>query len=192
MRVELKTIQRALGITTVFVTHDQEEALAISDRVVVMNRGRIEQEGTPESVYRRPESRFVADFLGRPNVLAAEVVEARETSALVRLSNGALLTVPLAPQMSAGSRIEVIIRADRVTLDPASGPRRSNTIPGRVASVSFLGAVASYVIEADGLSLRAVAPLNGHMLALGTSLQARVAAEDCAIFDAHGARIAGA
>ena len=192
MRVELKTIQRALGITTVFVTHDQEEALAISDRVVVMNRGRIEQEGTPESVYRRPESRFVADFLGRPNILAAEVLEARETSALVRLSNGALLTVPLAPPMSAGSRIEVIIRADRVTLEAASGPRRSNAIPGRVSSVSFLGAAASYVIEADGLSLRAVAPFDGHMLPVGSSVQAHLAAGDCAIFDTDGARIAGA
>jgi ABC-type Fe3+/spermidine/putrescine transport system ATPase subunit len=194
MRVELKTIQRGLGITTVFVTHDQEEALAISDRVVVMNRGRIEQAGTPESVYRRPESRFVADFLGRPNVFSAQVIEARENTALVRLQNSALLTVPRAPSMIAGSLVDVVVRADRVALVPAAGPRRPNAIPGRVASVSFLGAAASYVIEAEaeGLSLRAVVPLDGHMHTLGTALQACVATEDCAIFDAHGARIAGA
>ena len=192
MRVELKTIQRGLGITTVFVTHDQEEALAISDRVVVMNRGRIEQAGTPESVFRRPESRFVADFLGRPNVFSAQVIEARENTALVRLQNSVLLTVPRAPSMIAGTLVDVVVRADRVALAPAAGPRRANAILGRVASVSFLGAAASYVIEAEGLSLRAVAPLDGHMHTLGTALQACVAAEDCAIFDAHGTRIAGA
>ena len=69
MRVELRELQRRLGITSLYVTHDQEEALAISDRVIVMNGGRIEQIGTPEDIYRRPRSRFVADFVGSANVI---------------------------------------------------------------------------------------------------------------------------
>jgi ABC-type Fe3+/spermidine/putrescine transport system ATPase subunit len=190
MRVELKAIQQGLGITTVFVTHDQEEALAISDRVVVMNRGRIEQTGDPESVYRRPESRFVADFLGRPNVLAAEVLHARDNSAQVRLGNGALLTVPCLPSMVAGQRVEVIIRADRLMLEPATASPRANAIPGCVMSVSFLGAAAAYIIEANGLSLKAVTPIAGRMLTQGARVEVSVHAEDCALFDLQGARLA--
>jgi ABC-type Fe3+/spermidine/putrescine transport system ATPase subunit len=191
MRVELKAIQQGLGITTVFVTHDQEEALAISDRVIVMNRGRIEQAGDPESVYRRPESRFVADFLGRPNVLAAEVLHACGNSAQVRLANGALLTVPCLPSMAPGQRLEVIIRADRLVLEPAAAAPRPNAISGCITSVSFLGAAAAYIIEANGLSLKAVTPIAGGMLAQGARVQVSVYLEDCAIFDLQGARLAG-
>ena len=100
MRTELKIIQREVGITTIFVTHDQDEALAMSDRIVVMNKGLIEQVGTPEEVYRRPESRFVASFLGQSNLLSARVSSVNGGSALLRLENG----VELAAAAPAAAR----------------------------------------------------------------------------------------
>ena len=189
MRMELKTIQRELGVTTVFVTHDQEEALAISDQVVVMNRGRIEQVGNPESVYRHPQSRFVADFLGRPNVFAAEVLDAGVDGLRLRLANGAVLTVTGASTLCAHCRVDVVIRADRLKVEPKDAPRRVNTVHGRVASVSFLGATAAYVVEANGIAFKAIVPLAGGMLDRGAEVQVSVRPEDCTLFDSRGLRI---
>jgi ABC-type Fe3+/spermidine/putrescine transport system ATPase subunit len=189
MRIELKNIQRELGITTVFVTHDQEEALAISDCVVVMNRGRIEQAGSPESVYGRPQSRFVADFLGRPNVLAAEVLGASDGVLELRLGNGASLRAPSTVSLSIGSRLEVVIRGDRLALEPPSAIRAPGRLRGRVSSVSFLGATAAYLIDADGLPLRAVAAASAGMPREGADVHISVRPEDCALFDLQGARI---
>jgi ABC-type Fe3+/spermidine/putrescine transport system ATPase subunit len=191
MRVELKTIQRELGITTVFVTHDQEEALAVSDRVVVMNHGRIEQVGSPEAVYGQPQSRFVADFLGRPNVLAADVLAAPDHTLQLRLGNGELLTVPasLAASVAAGRQVEIVIRADRLVLEPVGAAPRCNAVRGRVASVSFLGATAAYVIDANGIDLKAEVPISGGMLPRGAQVQVSVRPEDCALFDLQGLRI---
>jgi ABC-type Fe3+/spermidine/putrescine transport system ATPase subunit len=183
MRGELKNIQRELGITTVFVTHDQEEALAISDCVVVMNRGRIEQVGTPEAVYGHPQSRFVADFLGRPNVLAAELLPLRDKPPQVRLRNGSVLTVPTAAAAISSCQVEVVIRADRVMLEPPGACAPPNGVPGRIVNVSFLGATATYVIEAGGIEFKAVAPIRGAMLQRGAEVQVGVRAEDCALFD---------
>ncbi|MGE0241838.1 MAG: ABC transporter ATP-binding protein, partial [Parvibaculaceae bacterium] len=89
MRTELKIIQREVGITTIFVTHDQEEALAMSDRIVVMNHGLIEQNGTPEDVYRAPASKFVASFLGQSNLLPGTIVSTGAGKAKITLDNGA-------------------------------------------------------------------------------------------------------
>jgi ABC-type Fe3+/spermidine/putrescine transport system ATPase subunit len=189
MRIELKNIQRELGITTVFVTHDQEEALAISDCVVVMNRGRIEQAGSPESVYGRPQSRFVADFLGRPNVLAAQVLGANDGVVELRLGNGAYLRAPTAVSLSIGSRLEVVIRGDRLALEPPSAIPAPGRLRGRVSSVSFLGATAAYLIDADGLALKAVAAASADMPREGADVQIWVRPEDCSLFDLQGARI---
>ena len=93
MRTELKIIQREVGITTIFVTHDQEEALAMSDRIVVMNHGKVEQTGTPESVYRAPASRFVASFLGQSNLLPGRVASIDDGIALVAIDRGPELAV---------------------------------------------------------------------------------------------------
>src|SRR5215475_3750615 len=89
MRTELKIIQREVGITTIFVTHDQEEALSLSDRIVVMNHGLIEQNGTPEEVYRAPASRFVASFLGQSNLLTGTIAATQDGKAKITLDNGA-------------------------------------------------------------------------------------------------------
>jgi spermidine/putrescine transport system ATP-binding protein len=189
MRIELRTLQRELGITTIFVTHDQEEALAMSDQVVVMNRGRIEQEGAPERVYRRPHSLFVADFLGRPNVLEAELRASAGGGAHLRLANGACVPLPKATATFSERAVNVVIRADRLTLEPDATSQDANALTGYISSVSFLGSAASYVIESGGLTLRAEMPIRTCMLSQGSKVRVSLPIDDCGLFDSHGARI---
>src|SRR5262245_33660422 len=125
MRTELKAIQREVGITTVFVTHDQEEALALSDRVVVMNHGLVEQIGSPEDVYRWPASRFVANFLGQSNFLPGTVETADGNRSTIRLGNGAALIVANGGAV-AGRRVEAVVRAHRVLVGPAEATNGAN------------------------------------------------------------------
>ena len=128
VRGELRALQRRLGTTFVFVTHDQEEALTLSDRVAVMHAGRLEQIGTPEEVYHRPSSRFVAGFVGEANLLAAEIVGGASDHLLCRLTGGAGEwtlrvrideTTPLPP---AGAAVALLIRPEHVELPPPPYP----------------------------------------------------------------------
>ena len=113
MRTELKTIQREVGITSIFVTHDQEEALAMSDRVVVMNKGVIEQQGSPEDVYRRPETRFVATFLGQSNLLPGRIALVGNGIATVSLDNGHQIEATAPAAAKAGMVVTGVVRAQK-------------------------------------------------------------------------------
>ena len=113
MQGELKEIQREVGITFVYVTHDQEEALAMSDRIAVMRDGRVIQCGVPEEVYERPEEPFVAGFIGISNLMEGTVVD----DAKIRLANGAVLPVPLPEGFSAGSKVQISVRPEKIALD---------------------------------------------------------------------------
>ncbi len=129
LQVEIKRIQREIRSTVVYVTHDQEEALSMSDRVVVMNRGRIEQVGSPSELYERPRTRFVADFLGAANFLEAEIIR-RDGTALLRTRNGTLLEATLPEGAVFGGSALVAIRPERVRLGPRAGaPRASSRAP---------------------------------------------------------------
>jgi putative spermidine/putrescine transport system ATP-binding protein len=149
LRHEIRDIQRKLGITTVYVTHDQEEALELSDRIVVMSEGRIEQIGTPFEIYNFPATAFVASFVGTLNTVEAKIVDAaagrlslaghdiRTTSKLTG-SAGQTVTVALRPEMIAlttpdGSNV--------VAVSPTQGTSGANRLPGTVADVAFLGSV---------------------------------------------------
>jgi putative spermidine/putrescine transport system ATP-binding protein len=149
LRHEIRQIQRDLGITTVYVTHDQEEALELSDRIVVMSAGRIEQIGTPFEIYNFPATAFVASFVGTLNAIEAKIVDAgtgrlslaghevRTTSALTGAA-GQAVTVALRPEMIAlttpdGSNV--------VAVSPIEGVTGANRLPGTVADVAFLGSV---------------------------------------------------
>ncbi|RYB05603.1 ABC transporter ATP-binding protein [Lichenibacterium ramalinae] len=146
LRDELKALQRTLGITTVFVTHDQEEALSMSDRIVVMSEGRIEQLGTPFEIYNRPKTRFVASFIGTLNILNVEVVDAQ--SGAIRI-DGQEARVGRQIMAAAGSAgCAVALRPEAVTLhDPGNG---GNRIRGTIADVAFLGAVVRVKVEIGG------------------------------------------
>ncbi|MCC7426169.1 MAG: ABC transporter ATP-binding protein [Alphaproteobacteria bacterium] len=139
MREEVREIQRKVRVSALFVTHDQEEALHIADRIVVMNHGRIEQLGTPESVYFRPETRFVADFLGAANFAPVAVAG----DALLEGPGGERWRATLNARQGAAApaRGTLMVRPERVRLlAEGDAPDNANTVPGRVLRTSFLGA----------------------------------------------------
>jgi iron(III) transport system ATP-binding protein len=155
MRLELRRIQRSLGITTVYVTHDQTEALAMSDVVAVMENGRIVQQGDPRSIYLRPATRFVAEFIGSTNFVAGKVAGGG-SEALVEIE-GASLRCAIPNGLSAGAKVLVSIRPEDIVLRAAGAGAAGaiNRIPGRVVEQIFLGSLADHVIAAGGAEFRA-------------------------------------
>ena len=149
MRDELRAIQRSVGITTVFVTHDQAEALGLSDRIAVMSGGRIEQLGTPRDVYERPGTRFVADFIGASTILRGRAVGAD----LVALSPELTIKVSAMGALAAGRDVELAIRPERVQL--ASAPGIGTTV-ARIEGLVYQGALTEVTARlGDGQHVRA-------------------------------------
>jgi spermidine/putrescine transport system ATP-binding protein len=149
MQVELKRIQQEVGITFIYVTHDQEEAMTMSDRIAVMNRGRYEQLGDPESLYERPTTRFVAGFLGVSNLLPATVAGTADGYAVARFADDATVRVPRG-LVNGSTAIEVGVRPEKIRMHKA-GETPSvgfNELDGTVIDASYLGVSTSYVVEA--------------------------------------------
>jgi spermidine/putrescine transport system ATP-binding protein len=146
MQIELKRIQREVGITFVFVTHDQHEALTMSDRIAVMSEGRVEQIGTPEEIYGSPASLFVASFIGSANLLPATVVAADGNRWAVRLESGVEMSARAAHTPQVGDQVSVMLRPERlhpVTEEPAAGLG----MRGRITDVIFQGAWLRVVLQ---------------------------------------------
>jgi putative spermidine/putrescine transport system ATP-binding protein len=151
LREEIRRIQSALGITTLYVTHDQEEALAISDRVVVMRDGWVEQVGTPEDVYAEPATRFVATFIGKINQLVGVVEGTQE--GWVRWGEHRLAVSPaVTSTLRDGQAVVVLVRPEAVTLAPvdAEGAIGENRVPATIEIVTFLGPVTRLSLTASG------------------------------------------
>jgi putative spermidine/putrescine transport system ATP-binding protein len=142
MQFELKQLQKSLGLTLVFVTHDQEEALAMSDRIAVMNRGRVEQVGTPVEIYDRPVTRFVADFIGDTNIFRGERV-AIATGTGLAVGNGLTLALPNTAEIGGTGVLSVALRPEKITLSP-DGAARDACARGAVESTNFLGGAVLY------------------------------------------------
>ncbi|WP_061933656.1 ABC transporter ATP-binding protein [Aureimonas sp. AU22] len=150
VQIELKSIQERTGKTFLLVTHDQEEALTMSDRIIVMNGGRIEQEGTPEDLYHRPRSRFVADFIGETNLLTCDVQ--RDGAAGPRISwNGTpiLVEAPQADAIADRSRVDVTLRPESIRLT-AERPDAANALRTRIVRRTFKGARLDVDLEVEG------------------------------------------
>ena len=137
LRNEIRAIQRQLGITTIYVTHDQEEALSLSDRVVVMNEGRMEQIGTPFEIYNFPKTTFVASFVGTLNTLTATVVDAAQGH--LQVQGRDIYGDEAITNARNGETVKLALRPEQLRLS-ATGAAE-NTLPGRVESISFLGAI---------------------------------------------------
>ena len=158
MQVELKRIQRETGITTIFVTHDQEEALTMSDRIGILRDGRLVQEGAPEEIYDRPKDEFVATFLGDANILRGEPAEGG-----IRLADGTLVAIRGgAPDRQAGV-IGCAVRPERITIlpDTAESPASGNSLRGRVAKRAFAGNAITYFVECNRETLKVLVPNAG-------------------------------
>ena len=151
MQVELKRIQQEVGITFIYVTHDQEEAMTMSDRIAVMNRGRYEQLGDPESLYERPTTRFVAGFLGISNLLPGTVEGVDGQHSTVRLADDSRIRAPQT-LVADRARVAIGVRPEKIRLREATDdvPAGHNELQGVVRDASYLGVSTQYQIEARG------------------------------------------
>jgi spermidine/putrescine transport system ATP-binding protein len=153
MQLELKRIQQEVGITFIYVTHDQEEAMTMSNRLAVMRQGKIEQLGEPEEVYENPSSEFVAAFLGASNLLEGEVKDQTNGDATVLLSAGTSVMVPIdrIPR-EAGARVKVGVRPEKITIAREGGPVPAglNSIAGVLRMSTYIGVSHQYKVEGPG------------------------------------------
>ena len=176
LRNEIRAIQRQLGITTIYVTHDQEEALSLSDRVVVMNEGRVEQLGTPFEIYNFPKTAFVASFVGTLNQVTVEVMAANEL-----LLDGQLLYTARPVTARKGERLTLAIRPELISLvEPAFKQASYNVLTGRVANISFLGAIVRIQIRLLDQLIALDEFNNPHLRLPGRDDQVQVAFPDTA------------
>ena len=138
MREELKSIQKQTGITFVFVTHDQEEALAMSDRIAVMSNGEVQQIGSPREIYNNPANHFVANFIGEANILDVTAMPSKGKNAKLMFGKFDIGSVELPKKLDAEQKISVMIRPEHIHLSPSSS-KSKNAIKGKVKDISYLG-----------------------------------------------------
>jgi len=154
MQAELKRIQREIGITTIFVTHDQEEALTMADRVGILKDGRLVEEGEPEAIYNRPQTLFAATFLGDANIL-----EGTWAGDAMMTADGTRIKVEDGAAHASGAAMQCAVRPERIQLWPAGSPASAdNSVPGRVKSRMFSGVNSTFHIEALGREIRVIVP----------------------------------
>jgi iron(III) transport system ATP-binding protein len=162
MRGELKRLQSKIGITTVYVTHDQSEALALSDRIAVMDQGRITQIGSPQDIYFRPANPFVARFVGATNLLAGRLIGAANGRGEVEVLGGRQIQCLIPQEISDPSAVSVSIRPESIELvvPPGNGGTRQdkNCLAGRISGVTFLGAACRVDVTSDGVNLQVTTP----------------------------------
>jgi spermidine/putrescine transport system ATP-binding protein len=149
MQVELKVLQQQVGITFVYVTHDQEEALTMSDRIAVMADGRIQQEGSPREIYDHPGTRFVAEFIGMSNFFVGEVVAQEKDRVLVQTTDSLKVWCLSAGASSAGTPVTVAIRPEKIEISAVRPDSAVNVWSGRVVAGTFLGEQTEYRVRTD-------------------------------------------
>jgi spermidine/putrescine transport system ATP-binding protein len=148
MQLELKRIHREVGITFLYVTHDQEEALVMSDRIAVMNRGRLEQLDSVENIYLRPRSSYVSDFIGEVNLFTGRLGAGPRGDMVIRTSEGDTLTIDAGDQLQPGAGVEVAIRPEKIRLSTETA-QGENTFSGVVLDHAFLGPMTKYFVRLD-------------------------------------------
>jgi len=146
MQIELINIHRNLGTTFIYVTHDQEEALVMSDRIVVMNEGRIVQDGTPREIYQHPTTVFASNFIGEASLFKGQVAE-RDSEKVVVACDGLRIVCPGREDVSVGQRVWVSVRPEKIHMGPEGDVGRENSFPSEIVNVIFLGSMVRYQIE---------------------------------------------
>jgi spermidine/putrescine ABC transporter ATP-binding subunit len=182
MQLEVRRLQQRLGLTTIFITHDQEEALVISDRVAVMRGGAIEQVGRPPEIYERPANSFVAEFVGESNLLIGAVEARRDGYLEIGIEGG--LSVAVRGDEPPGTRVAVLVRPERVLAGDAA-ECTVNVFRGHVLETVYVGNSHKHRIRLDGgreLLLRAPATAEQRVPAVGDSIAVRFAPEDAHLF----------
>jgi len=185
MRVELKRIQHQLGITTIFVTHDQSEALAMSDSIVVMSAGVVEQVGAPEEVYNKPASEFVARFLGASNILDARTCAVDNETARVDVADFGEIQVPIdrARDARVGTASKLVIRAEHLSLKNLDAPIEQGVIRvvGQVETVDYQGQAVRYFVRIGKQQFQAINMIDGRPFAEGENVAVHLRQRACAL-----------
>jgi spermidine/putrescine transport system ATP-binding protein len=162
MQRELRALNRELGITFIYVTHDQDEALAMSDRIAVMERARVAQVGTPAEIYEQPQSVFVASFIGASNVLSGRVSEAAAGRLTVALAKGRTFEVPAGEATPPGRVVQVVVRPERMHLAPPGAATQGNCLYGVVSEVFYHGGTIQVQVRLEaGADLTVELPNDG-------------------------------
>jgi ABC-type Fe3+/spermidine/putrescine transport system ATPase subunit len=184
MQVELRKLQRAVGVTTVCVTHDQQEAMAISDRIAVMRDGRIEQCASPVDIYDRPATRFVAQFIGTSNTVTGTLAAVDGSRGVLTLPQGGHLTVEGVAGKRAGDSVDVTIRPGAIRLSAAAS--NDARLSGRIAFAMNLGDKVTYEVETHGLRLTVDAPRHAGepVFAEHAMVELAIAPADCLVLRA--------
>jgi iron(III) transport system ATP-binding protein len=178
MRVELKRLQRRTGITFVYVTHDQAEALALSDHIAVMHGGKLQQYGTPNEVYEKPANRVVADFMGLVNFLPAKVVETKDGAGTIA-AGSLTLNVPVPAGSNAGDGVEVAIRPENIHLKKAGAGSGASA---KISERTFLGNVSEYYATLDSGQTLRVQTHPKQVFAIGEAVAVEIDATQCSVF----------
>lgn len=190
MRLELLKLQRELGITTIYVTHDQEEALALSTRIAVMESGRIVQEGSPPEIYEEPRNRFVAEFVGKSNLFFGTIVHATDTLFEIQTDDGLKIRAasPLASgKLRQGEKVLLNVRPEAMHLKrSAEESSKMNQLSGKVSALAYQGSSVEYEIEVRGRALKAhiVNPKGKPLFQRGEEVQVVFAPENVGLV--HG------
>jgi len=165
MQLELKKLQSDVGITFIYVTHDQEEALTMSDRLVVMSQGLCEQVGRPIDIYENPESAFVANFIGVSNIYLSDVISLSDGLAQCRTDQGLGVKVMVGRhQVTSGQKVGVVVRPEKLFIAPASDSSemedRQNVFDGTIKAVVYIGSITQFIVEIEGRHLAQVLQQN--------------------------------
>jgi putative spermidine/putrescine transport system ATP-binding protein len=175
MQIEVKRLQRQLGLTTILVTHDQDEAMSVADRIAVMNKGRVEQFDTPVTIYDRPQTLFVNGFIGTTNLLNGKVAALNGSTATIALDAGATVRLPAPSGLGAGAPVLLSVRPEQLTLSAIPGPEYWPIEPG--LSLPLGAQLVHEARTADGSALKIVEPrlaaLNGARRYCGLAADAR-------------------
>jgi iron(III) transport system ATP-binding protein len=181
MRSELKQLQRRTGITFIYVTHDQAEALALSDRIAVIHEGRLQQYGSPYEVYARPANRIVADFMGNVNLLPAQIVATQNGTARLLVAGALSVEGPLPAGLSTGDDVDVAVRPEDVLLAPPSAGDASGA-PAQVTEHTFLGSINEYYVTLGNDQALRVQTHPKDAFAVGETVQVTVDSTQISIF----------
>ncbi|HUV07758.1 MAG TPA: ABC transporter ATP-binding protein [Spirochaetia bacterium] len=183
LRAEIRSIQRELGVSTLYVTHDQEEALALSDRIAVMRDGRILQTGDPREIYQQPKSPFVASFIGQSNLIEGHIREVQGRKVIVETLMGQLQGLAVSEdKLSVGRKVVFFFRPESCLLGRSSpNPSSSNLLRGRVKGCEYLGESRKLIVDMGGTSL-SIKQGNGSTPRSGELIRFSVESDKCLVF----------
>ena len=188
MRVELKAIQHRIGVTSIFVTHDQSEALAMSDKIIVMNAGQIQQVGAPEDVYNSPASEFVANFLGASNIFDVTVSGSDNDTIALQTPHFGTIPVPRmrATNLGTSKTGRLVVRAEKLRLLNLNATDGGVSASGMVEAVDYQGQIARYFVRVGDMQLQAMNMIDGHPFGAGTEVNVAFNPRDCSVLPSEG------